>query len=796
MNFHQWAFRALLGKRLPRVQGRVQTRSNHVVKIRRDTHGVAYVDAQDESDAWFGLGFCQAQDRAGQLELQWRLVRGLLSQVAGKETLAVDRAVRQLGIYRAATAQLATCDAEVRDQITSYATGINAGLERGVAPRSHEHVLLRTQPSEWTPTDVIAVGLLTCCFLPSNWDVEFARLVIYVKDGAHAVETLDPTFPSSTPLTSPPGKPAGGTEAYVAKDLHALRSFLGHSGGSNAWAVAAHKSSTGRPILANDPHLPASLPNMGYLVRLRCPSFAVAGISLVGAPAFISGHNGHCAWGATAAMVDNCDLFLEQVSTDGTRVREGSAFVPCERRVERIPVRGQADELLAVSVTARGPVVVHTASPHTSMFDPLSLPGGANAVSFAATWLAARPTRAVLGFHKVRSFAEFRQCCAASTGCAYSIVYADAQSIGWVLATEAPRRKSGFGSLPLPAWQPNVGWMSEPAGSAELPWLENPNSGYVCCANNQPVEPTPTSVFLGHDFIDGYRQARITERLSARDDWSLERTAALQMDVWSEVFQEVRSTLLALTPSDAPSHRALSLLARWDGRVTGESAAATVFELFLAELCQRACCAVAPNSWLTAAGAGVMPLAPGTYLNPRRASFTSRLIVSQPEGYFASFPDTLRECLSHAVTTLEREYGESERRWAWGDVRPLPLVHRMGQHPGLAPIFNLPSLPGYGDCTTVNQAAFEFWKPLRHSTVTAHMRTVIDVGEWEASRFVLLGGQSGNPLSKHYGDLIPRWRQGQGVPIHWDEHCLEQDTVATLELLPRQGDNPRQGSSS
>ncbi len=784
MNWQLWAFQALLGKRLPQVQGRVSAPSKQPLRIRRDQHGVAYVDAQDEGDAWFGLGFCHAQDRAGQLELQWRLVRGLLSQVVGKETLPVDRAVRQLGIHRAAEAQLPLCDADVRDQLSSYVAGVNAALQSSATPRSHEHVLLRTQPSVWTSTDVIAVGLLTCCFLPSNWDVEFARLVMYGKDGAAAVETLDPTFPASAPLTSPPGKPSGTSAAYVARDLEALRTFLGRSGGSNAWAVAGSKTATSRPLLANDPHLPASLPNLGYLARVRCPSFSVAGISLVGVPAFISGHNGHCAWGSTAAMIDNCDLFLEQLSPDGTHVRCGDEFVACELSTEHIPVRGQADEVLHVRTTARGPVVARSVDPETSMFDPTPLPGDANALSFAATWLSSRPTRAVLGFHQVKNFAEFRQCCAASTGCAYSLVYADASSVGWVLATEVPQRKSGYGSLPLPGWKAEVGWKPDLVTSMELPWLENPTAGYVSCANNQPVEASPTSAFLGHDFVDGYRQTRISERLSAESGWTVDGIAKLQMDLTSLVFREVRPTLLALQPNDAESRRALTLLTQWDGQVTGESSAATVFELFLVELCQRACRVMAPNSWSVAAGSGVMKLSPGTYLNTRRASFTSRLIVTQPPGYFASWPDEMLSCLSHVVTTLQRHHGNDEHQWAWGHLRPLPLTHRMGQHPLLAPIFNRAPLRGYGDCTTVNQAGLEFWKPLRHSTVTTHMRAVIDVGAWEASRFVLLGGQSGNPLSKHYADLVPLWQDGRGVPIHWDDSELELQTVATLELVP------------
>jgi penicillin amidase len=780
-----WArrvFRLLLGARPARHAGELRVAARQPLTLRRDAYGVAYVDAENAADAWFGLGFCHAQDRAGQLELALRVVSGTLSEVAGPETLGVDRAVRSIGIRRAALAQLEHFAGDLREQLDAYVAGINAALAHG--PRSHEHALLRIAPTRWQPADVVGLGLLTCCLLPSNWDVELARLLLLERDGEAAVRDLDPTYRPQLPLSSPPGAPAGPARAYVTADLEALRLLLGASGGSNAWAIAGRKSASGRPLLANDPHLPAALPNLGYLARVRCPSFAVAGISLVGIPAFISGHNGHAAWGSTSAGVDNVDLFLEELSADGEQVREGEAFVPCAAHTEWIGVRGQPAVALRVRSTARGPIVARAAEPEQSLFQPLPLLGRANALSFAATWLQARATRALLGFHMLRSFQDFRAACAECTGCAYSLVYADADSIGWLLATEVPRRKTGSGSLPLPGWQAQVGWEPQVSGSRELPWLENPSSGFVCCANNQPVADGQSAVFLGHDFLDGYRQARIAEQLSARDDWSIERMSRLQTDVVSLAFRELRSSLLAIAPQDAASARALELLGAWDGALDGDSAAASVYELFLGELCQRICRVKAPNSWLVAAGAGVTPLIPGTCWNARRASFVARMILEQPAGYFASWPAELASVLSQVVRDLRRDFGSDERAWAWGALRPLPLSHRLGQKALLAPIFNRGPLPGYGDGTTVNQAGFEFWQPLRHSTVSAHLRSLIEVGNWSASRFVLLGGQSGNPLSAHYDDLIPLWQRGEGVPIHWHDAALAQHTVHTLRLVP------------
>jgi penicillin amidase len=790
VNFAQRAFGAMLGRRLTSYDGRHVVGCRRSVRVRRDRFGVAYVDAQDESDAWFGLGFCHGQDRAGQLEITWRLTRGLLSEVLGAAGLSIDRAVRLIGVHRAAREQLETLDHDTRDQLASYTAGINAALQSRQLPRSHEHAILRCEPSQWQPVDVLAFGLLMCCFLPSNWDVELARLIILTRDGADAVSALDPTWRADLPLTHPPGAPAGtASELFVARDLEALRVFLGDSAGSNAWAVQAHKSATGRALLANDPHLPAALPNLGYLTRVKCPSFAVAGISIVGIPAFITGHNGHAAWGSTSAQVDNADLFLEELSEDGRRYRQGDAFQACQELVEQIPVKGAEPTELRIIRTPRGTIVARAGDSDASIFEPVPTLGRANALSFAATWLDRRPTRALLAFHHVESFDQFREACAKSAGCSYSLIYADRDTVGWVLACEVPRRRSGFGSLPMAGWLPEVGWNGV-AASDELPHSRNPAPGFVCCANNKPVADGESPVFLGHDFLDGFRQRRISEQLAARNDWTVERMAALQTDVQSLPFADVRSTLLALPARDADTARALELLRSWDGQLTGDSIAASVYELFLGALNRAICETKAPNSYLYASGKGVMKLIPGTCLNSRRASFLARVISEQPPGYFEAWEPALTGALAEAIKTLTEKFGPTPEAWAWGKLRQITLRHRFGDKKPLNRLFNLGPLPGYGDGTTVNHAGIEFWDPLRQPNVTAHLRSVIDIGDWGASRFVLLGGQSGNPLSPHYGDLVPLYQRGEGVPVHWDDDAVARHSVATLTLVPSMSTRP------
>lgn len=438
---------------------------------------------------------------------------------------------------------------------------------------------------------------------------------------------------------------------------------------------------------------------------------------------------------------------------------------------------------MRVLKTPRGTIVARTGNDSESIFDPVPVLGSANALSFAATWLERRPTRSLLGFHHVKSFDEFREACSRSAGCAYSLIYADSSTVGWVLAAEVPRRRSGFGSLPLPGWLEETGWQ-DIAGSSELPWSRNPQEGFVCCANNKPVADGDAGVFLGHDFLDGYRQRRIAEQLASRDDWTLDGMAKLQVDVQSLPFADVRDTVLALSGRNEDERRALAILKDWDGVMGSDSIGASVYGMFVAALNRRVCETQAPNSYHFASGKGVMKLIPGTCFNSRRAGFTTRLIREQPPGYFEAWPPVLLDALGSAVQMLREKFGTTEAAWAWGEIRPLTLKHRFGDKKPLDQVFNVGPLPGYGDSTTVNQAGFEFWEPLRPSTVLAHLRSVMEVGNWGASRFVVLGGQSGNPLSEHYADLVPLYLRGEGVPVHWEDEAVRREAVATITLSP------------
>jgi penicillin amidase len=774
VNLARLVFRTCPGRRPPVASGTLTVPGiGRPVQIRRDRWGMPYIHAANDVDAWYGLGFCHGQDRSFQLESLLRVTRGTLAQWVGARALPVDRLARRIGFQDAARRQLDVLAPDLRAMLAAYAAGTSAGATLGLPRPAHEFALLGGRPTPWTAADVLALVKLQSFALASNWDVELARLKILTEDGPGALAALDPAYPEWLPVAAPPGALAGRALDRLAEDLAVFAAVVRVGGGSNNWALAPSRTASGRPLLANDPHLPPALPSQWYLARVSTPEWAAAGATYVGGPGILAGHNGFAAWGLTAGLVDNTDLFLEQIGPDGRSVRQGDGFVPCPVRTETIAVRGGAAVTEEVLLTPRGPLI-----------GP-ALPGEVGAVSLRAVWLEPRPLGGMLRLHRARSFEEFRQCMAQWPALSANLVYADVTGkVGWQLAGEAPRRRRGWGLLPLPGWDPGVGWEDEPVPFAEMPHLADAPGGFVATANAQPLAQGQ-GPFLGADWIDGYRLARIVQVLTTRRDWDVAGCQALQMDQHAIPWTEIRDAVLAAPAADPDVRAALELLRPWDGGLTVDAAAATVYELFVAVLAERVCRAKAPRAYPWALGRGFSPLFAHNGFAVRRLGHLVRLLRDQPPGWFARpWPEEVADVLGGVVRRLRAERGADPSRWGWGRVRPLTLRHPLGERKVFAPVFNLGPIPWGGDSKTPSQASAPPADPLGNPAFLATLRLVIDVGAWHDSRFVLAGGQSGNPLSPHYADQFPLWRRGEGIPIAWTEDEVRRAACTSLELLP------------
>jgi penicillin G amidase len=767
-------FRLALGERPARTGGTLHVDGLRApVTIRRDEHGIPYIEATCDDDAWYALGFCQGQDRAFQIECLLRVVRGRLAELTGADTLPVDRLSRRIGFRRIGEAELPFMPESTQRQLEAFTRGTTAGARDGSTGKAHELTLLGIEPTPLEPADVLGVLAFLAFAMAANWDIELARLRMLRDDGPEAVAALDPAYPSWLPVCAPPGVLAGESADRLAADLAAFQRVAGAGGASNAWVVAPSRTATGRPLLANDPHLPPALPVSWYLAHVRTPDWAVCGACFTSQPAISAGHNGFCAWGVTAGHHDTTDLFVEEIGPDGRSVREGDRFVPCDVRREVIKVKGAADLIEDVLITPRGPIV-----------GP-AFPGEVGAVSLSATWAAARPLRGFYEFHRMASFAGMRALYDGAPCMSTSYVYADAGGhIGWALVGDAPLRRKGHGLVPMPGWDPAGGWEDGVVPAATMPHALDPEAGFLATANNQPT-PGDQGPYLGTDWLDGYRHARIVEALAARRDWSVATTMTLQLDLTSLPWREIRDVVLALPALSADARLALDLLGSWDGLVAAGSPAAAVFELFLAEMVRRVTRARAPRSAAWAMGEGANVILPHSLLAMRRVSHLTRLVREQPAGWFRrSWSGEMLAALERTIDTLRTMRGPSREAWAWGDVRPLLLRHLAGGAGPMGAVFNRGPFPLGGDAHTIPQASVSWLHPTGDPIGIASMRLVIDVGNWDATRVVLAGGQSGNPLSPHYDDLLAHWQRGEGVPLAWSPEAVDRAAKTTLRLVP------------
>ncbi len=768
--------RAALGSRLPRTDGTLAVAGLRApVTIRRDEHGVAYVEATCDEDAFYGMGFCQGQDRAFQIELYVRVARGTLSEIIGPEMVAVDRLSRRIGLTHIARAQLALAAPNVRMQFDSFARGLNDGMRRG-GRLAHEFALLRAEPTVFEPADILAILQFFAFALSSNWDAELARLRLLHEDGDAALAALEASDVSPTVDHLAVDVAVLRAAEQLLGDAMNLAAVAGFGGASNQWALAPSRTATGRPILASDPHLGPTLPAPWYLMHIRTPTWALSGACLPSQPIVSFGHNEHVAWSLTAGHADNTDLFLERIGPDGRSALDGEDFRPCTVRDEIIRVKGAPDVHERVLVTRHGPIVS-------------TLGAGPNpmALSMRGTWMAARQLTGY-DLYLARNVDEARTAYASYPSVSENRVMADVGgNILSQMVGDVPVRRRGNGMIPMPGWDPSVGWEDAPLPFDALPNAKNPSLGFLASANNRPLHAHGTA-FLGNDWLDGYRYARIVECLSARSDWDVAATQRLQLDQTSPVWPTIRGPVLeALRGTECDV--GLRLLEEWDGVVSATSSGAAVFELFFAEMMWRSAAAKAPRAWRSALGDGVNAIMPHGMMGLRRAGHLAKNLIERPSGWFSSgWATEMQRALVSAVRRLRDVAGDDAHdgggAWAWGRVRPLVLVHPVGSKPPMNRVFNIGPLPCGGDATTIPQASIPFTDPLSNPIGVANLRAVIDVGNWEGSRYVLAGGQSGNPLSPHYRDQIDRWQRGDGVPIAWSRASVEAGARATLKLLP------------
>ena len=768
---------SLLRRSVPASKGSVRLEGlDSPVEVFRDRWGVPHIYAGSVRDVMFAQGYVHAQDRLWHMELARRAASGSLAEVFGPVALDADRLLRRVGLRRAAEAELAQFAEAMRENVEAYAAGVNAFIEGNRNRLPPEFLILRFRPQPWTAVDGLTIGKFVGWSLSGNWDTEIVRSWIVERLGPEEAARMEPGYPVGAPLIVPPGAECRGLGAPLLEELRKVQELVGAGGGgSNNWVVDGHKSVTGKPLLANDPHLPLQMPSIWYEVHLSGGDLNVAGASLPGVPGVIIGHNQRVAWGITAAMTDGDDLYLERVNPDNPRQYQyDGLWVDGDLLREEIQVRGQAPLVEEVLVTRHGPVI-----------GP-AVPGESRVLALRST--ATEPSRqaqASSALNLARDWREFREALRLWMAPPLNFVYADIEgNIGYQMAGLVPKRAKGYGLVPSPGWTSEYDW-SGFIPFDELPSVANPDSHYVVTANNRIVDDD-YPYFLSAEYIDGYRAQRIVQLLGAKEKHSADDFRAIQTDVYSIPARELADQMLALQPANEDARRALNFLRVWDGRLAADSVAATIVEAFYLNLLRRTLSEKLGPLTDYFLGKEMHPAIPDATYFVRCASWLLRLVREQPTGWFAgqAWREVMEQSLADAIEGLRTELGDDMSRWTWGRIHFAPFEHVLGRVGALRPIFNRGPVPVGGDMNTVAQASYLGARPWAVHSYTVSYRQIIDLGDFNRSLAILPGGQSGHPASRHYADMIAAWARGDYHPLPFDRAEVERHAEGRLTLTP------------
>lgn len=796
---------------------------NERVEIVRDEFGVPHIYGSNPDDLYFAQGYVHAQERFWQMEFQRRVGSGRLSEVFGSATLSTDTYLRHFGFRELSRQIYEQAEPETQQVLDAYAAGVNSYIsERDPAELGLEFALLSLQGIEvdvepWTPIDSLVWGMMLVFDQSDNLSTELRGITLLSQLGQSMYEDLRPPYRSDRPVIIPEdelaslntnpttARPAdldSETLAYLL-DLSAglqgreilppLLADLGiqSNAGSNSFVVSGDLSTTGMPILANDPHMSVNMPNLWYEVGVHCVEKTAdclqnfRGFSLPGVPGILIGHNDRIAWGLTNASFDAEDVFIERINPQNPNQYEvNGEWVDMELRREEILVRGQEEPVVIVVRSTRNGIVASDRMVDQNPFSATAEGPELYALSYA--WTALEPIRsveAVMGVNIAQNWDEFNEALSMFDAGKQNWLYADVDgNIGYVMPGKVPIRAGGDGTLPVPGWNDDFIWTGF-IPYEEAPRVFNPAQGFIATANNPQVraEAYPYLLNVFHD--RGQRAERITNLIqNDTDGISVEDMMAIQTDNYSISAGEIIPFLENLPFENAAVDAARDKLMIWEPRMRMDSPEAALFNLFFTHLVMESVYDELPEA---------------RYL--RGESYTSDVIytlLQNPESVWwddvnTQGVETRDQILTRAFTNAYEDgvnrFGEDLDSWQWGDLHTITFVNATLGESGISiieNIFNRGPFPTNGSESVVNKTCWSTTGENYQVVCIPALRQVIDLNDLSNSRMIHSVGQSGHPMHEHYDDFIDTWRFLEYHPSNWNRAEAESGDAEILILEP------------
>jgi penicillin G amidase len=827
--FRTYLPKTVAPRSFPQIDGEIQVAGlDGSVDIHRDAMGVPHIYASTSHDLFFAQGYVHAQERFWQMDF-WRHVgSGRISEMFAGE-VETDAFLRTLGWRQTAEAEWAQLGPESKAILLAYTDGVNAYLkDHNDSALSLEYAVLALpilspdyQVEEWTPVHSLTWGKAMAWDLRGNMGEEIERAVMLKTFTPEQVAQLFPAYPQDHPvIVNNMGDGAASTRLNVETFQHSnvptkaleaiennvalLDNFLGpwNDGvGSNSWVISGQHTSTGMPLLANDPHLSIQMPSIWFQVGLHCIQktddcpFEVAGFSFAGVPGVIIGHNDRIAWGFTNVGPDVMDLYIEKVNPDNPDQYEvNGEWVNFTTREETIQPAGKEPITITVRATRHGPVISQT-------YDPLKDTDDADEEEFEAfkdragvdlpeqyvialAWTALNPStpfEAIWGFNRARNWEDFREAARNFHVPAQNLVYADIEgNIGYQMPGDIPIRAKGDGTVPVPGWTDEYEWTGF-IPFEEAPYTFNPAEGYIATANNQ-VQPYGYPYLVTYDWDYGFRADRIVVMINeAPDKIDMAYIQQMQGDAYDANGATFVPILLEVElASDLDPAR--DLLKNWDYQAQADSAPAAVFNAFWRHFLQNTFNDEIIERYWPDGGS--------------RWNEVMRTMVHDPHDFFwddktttdvvETRDDIMRKSFADGVAELEDTFGKDVSEWHWGEMHAATFQNTTLGESGIfliEDLLNRGPFPVGGGEAIVNATGWSV-KDGYETNWLPSMRMIVDLGNLDNSLTVHTTGESGHAYHEHYDDMAPLWANVQYYPMWWERESVINDAEGHLRLIP------------
>jgi penicillin G amidase len=735
----------LLQKSKPQVNGTLAINGlTSKVDVYRDANGVPHIEAASMKDLFMAQGFVTAQDRMFQMDLSRRQASGKLSEVIGEKTLTRDRFFRTLGLRRAAEASYNEYSSETKQYLQWYADGVNAYIEKAKQDNtlSIEFLLVGYKPEKWTPVDSLVIGKYMAFDLGGHWEGQAFRYFLMEKFPKEKALDLFPGYPVEAPAILEDIKESGLDYEKSFADA-VIPNF--HNG-SNNWVVSGSKTESGKPLLANDPHLQLGTPSIWYQTHLTAPDFEVSGVVFAGIPGIIVGHNKQIAWGVTNVGPDVQELYVEKRNPDNSYEFQYMAnWEEADVIKEVIEVKDKPDVEHEVVITRHGPVI--------SEFAHHDKPGTA----LALKWTALQPSKeleAVIQMNRSENWEQFEKALESFHTPAQNFVFA---SIDGTIAYKAngliPIRNQKYSSLPVPGWNDQYEWKGYIPWD-ELPTTINPEKGYIATANNK-VASDSYPYHISDTFAQPYRQQRIMEVLETNRKLTVKDMQALQFDQVNKQAEEMLPILLEQVmnaPLSEKEEQVVSVLKKWNKKDSKDSAAPLIFHIWMETFSN--------GLFKEEISEDMMKMFDG------REQVVDELIRKAYAGkpgpwieQHGGLEKAAQKSFADMVAKLTDKYGGDISEWRWGSFHTLTFEHPLSAIKPLNLLFNPETEEMGGSRVTVGVAGWN--RETGNITHGGAWRMVIDMDDTSKAYHVVGPGQSGHVLSPWYKDQVKDWATGK-----------------------------------